>query len=123
MLSITLSKRKGGTKSKISIAHQFLRREFERVFKYVVANEQTRPRFRDGMPACTTFKSQESVHTCACSQVSRNRASQSIIESSEGFLISPQILSRDSVTVDVDAVCYYKVFNPIVAIANVENFR
>ena len=45
------------------------------------------------------------------------------IESSEGFLISPQILSRDSVTVDVDAVCYYKVFNPIVAIANVENFR
>ena len=48
---------------------------------------------------------------------------RSRLESSEVFVIFLQILSRDSVTVAVDAVVYYKVFNPIVAIANVENFR
>ena len=48
---------------------------------------------------------------------------RSRLESSEVFVIFLRILSRDSVTVAVDAVVYYKVFNPIVAIANVENFR
>merc|ERR1712136_168443 len=39
------------------------------------------------------------------------------------FDVPPQeILSKDSVTVAVDAVVYYRVFNPTVAIANVENF-
>ena len=32
-----------------------------------------------------------------------------------------QILSRDSVTVSVDAVVYYRVSNPTVSVANVEN--
>jgi len=34
-----------------------------------------------------------------------------------------QILSRDSVTVAVDAVVYYRVQNPTIAVSNVENFR
>ena len=38
-------------------------------------------------------------------------------------ILNVQILSKDSVTVAVDAVVYYRVFNPTVAIANVENFR
>lgn len=38
------------------------------------------------------------------------------------FDVPPQeILTRDSVTVAVDAVVYYRVFNPTVSIANVEN--
>jgi len=39
------------------------------------------------------------------------------------FDVPPQeILSKDSVTVAVDAVVYYRVFNPTICIANVENF-
>jgi len=34
-----------------------------------------------------------------------------------------QVLSRDSVTVSVDAVVYYRVKNPIMATNNVEDFR
>ena len=34
-----------------------------------------------------------------------------------------QMLSRDSVTVTVDAVVYYRVHNPTIAVSNVENFR
>ena len=34
-----------------------------------------------------------------------------------------QILSRDSVTVAVDAVVYYRVSNPTICVSNVENFR
>jgi regulator of protease activity HflC (stomatin/prohibitin superfamily) len=34
-----------------------------------------------------------------------------------------QILSRDSVTVAVDAVVYYRVQNPTIAVSNVENYR
>ena len=37
--------------------------------------------------------------------------------------MSKQILSRDSVTVAVDAVVYYRVQNPTIAVSNVENFR
>lgn len=38
------------------------------------------------------------------------------------FDVPPQeVLTRDSVTVAVDAVVYYRVFNPTVSIANVEN--
>lgn len=38
------------------------------------------------------------------------------------FDVPPQeVLTRDSVTVAVDAVVYYRVFNPIVSIANVEH--
>ena len=40
------------------------------------------------------------------------------------FDVPPQeILSRDSVTVTVDAVIYYRVFNPIMATNNVEDYR
>ncbi len=39
------------------------------------------------------------------------------------FDVPPQeILTRDSVTVAVDAVVYYKVFNPMAAVCNVENY-
>jgi len=39
------------------------------------------------------------------------------------FDVPPQeILSRDSVTVAVDAVVYYRVSNPTICISNVENF-
>ncbi|KAI9553463.1 hypothetical protein GHT06_021372 [Daphnia sinensis] len=39
------------------------------------------------------------------------------------FDVPPQeILSRDSVTVAVDAVVYYRVHNPTIAVSNVENF-
>lgn len=39
------------------------------------------------------------------------------------FDVPPQeILTRDSVTVAVDAVVYYRVQNPIIAVSNVENF-
>jgi len=34
-----------------------------------------------------------------------------------------QVLSRDSVTVSVDAVVYYRVNNPIMATNNVEDYR
>ena len=34
-----------------------------------------------------------------------------------------QILSRDSVTLSVDAVVYYRVSNPTMAINNVEDYR
>ncbi len=38
------------------------------------------------------------------------------------FDVAPQeVLTKDSVTVAVDAVVYYRVFNPAVSIANVEN--
>jgi hypothetical protein len=38
------------------------------------------------------------------------------------FDVPPQeVLTRDSVTVAVDAVVYYRVFNPTVSISNVEN--
>ena len=38
------------------------------------------------------------------------------------FDVPPQeILTRDSVTVTVDAVCYYRTFNPILTVNNVEN--
>ncbi len=34
---------------------------------------------------------------------------------------SPQVLTKDSVTIMVDAVVYYRVFNPTVSITKVEN--
>ncbi|CAF0709963.1 unnamed protein product [Brachionus calyciflorus] len=38
------------------------------------------------------------------------------------FDVAPQeVLTKDSVTVAVDAVVYYRVFNPAVSVANVEN--
>ena len=38
------------------------------------------------------------------------------------FDVAPQeILTKDSVTISVDAVCYYRIFNPIVSVINVEN--
>ncbi|CAG2118700.1 unnamed protein product [Medioppia subpectinata] len=39
------------------------------------------------------------------------------------FNVPPQqILSKDSVTVTVDAVVYYRVFNPTITVCNVENY-
>lgn len=32
-----------------------------------------------------------------------------------------QVLTRDSVTVAVDAVVYYRIYNPVVSITNVED--
>ena len=37
------------------------------------------------------------------------------------FIIIMQVLTKDSVTVSVDAVVYYKVSNATVSVANVEN--
>jgi hypothetical protein len=38
------------------------------------------------------------------------------------FEVPPQeILTKDSVTVTVDAVCYFRTFNPVVSVTNVEN--
>ena len=79
------------------------------------------------MPICKKsigpWKCDKHVHTYVSSQETYFTSVRSRLESSEVFVIFLQILSRDSVTVAVDAVVYYKVFNPIVAIANVENFR
>ena len=36
---------------------------------------------------------------------------------------SQQVLSRDSVTVSVDAVVYYRVSNPTMATNNIEDYR
>ena len=36
-------------------------------------------------------------------------------------LLVQEILTKDSVTVTVDAVCYYRTFNPVVTVTNVEN--
>ena len=33
-----------------------------------------------------------------------------------------EILTKDSVTIRVDAVCYFRVFNPITSVTKVENF-
>ncbi|CAN8000440.1 unnamed protein product [Ixodes hexagonus] len=39
------------------------------------------------------------------------------------FDVPPQeVLSKDSVTVAVDAVVYYRVFNPVIAVTNVQDF-
>ena len=38
------------------------------------------------------------------------------------FDVAPQeVLTKDSVTIAVDAVVYFRVFNPAVSVANVEN--
>ncbi len=37
------------------------------------------------------------------------------------FIIYSQVLTKDSVTVSVDAVVYYRVSNATVSVANVEN--
>jgi hypothetical protein len=38
--------------------------------------------------------------------------------------VAPQeILTKDSVTITVDAVCYYRIYNPIVAVINIENSK
>lgn len=37
------------------------------------------------------------------------------------YIFSLQVLTKDSVTVSVDAVVYYRVSNPTVSVANVEN--
>ena len=38
------------------------------------------------------------------------------------FDVPPQeILTKDSVTITVDAVCYFRTFNPVIAVTNVEN--
>lgn len=40
------------------------------------------------------------------------------------FDIPPQeILTKDSVTVTVDGVCYFRVFNPVVSVVSVENAK
>lgn len=40
------------------------------------------------------------------------------------FDVAPQeILTKDSVTITVDAVCYFRVFNPTVSVTNVQNAR
>uniref|UniRef100_A0A1I8IG44 PHB domain-containing protein n=1 Tax=Macrostomum lignano TaxID=282301 RepID=A0A1I8IG44_9PLAT len=33
----------------------------------------------------------------------------------------PQVLTKDSVTVAVDAVVYYRIYNPVIAVTNVED--
>ena len=40
-----------------------------------------------------------------------------------GLSFSLQVLSRDSVTVSVDAVVYYRVSNPTMATNNIEDYR
>lgn len=37
------------------------------------------------------------------------------------FLIYPQVLTKDSVTVAVDAVVYFRIYNATMSITNVEN--
>mgnify|MGYP001810616058 CR=1 FL=1 len=38
------------------------------------------------------------------------------------FDVAPQeILTKDSVTITVDAVCYFRTYNPTIAVTNVEN--
>lgn len=39
------------------------------------------------------------------------------------YCYPPQILSKDSVTIAVDAVVYFRVMNPTVSITNVENYK
>ena len=43
------------------------------------------------------------------------------MDSSNFVLMSFQVLTKDSVTVSVDAVVYYRVSNATVSVANVEN--
>ena len=38
------------------------------------------------------------------------------------FDVAPQeILTKDSVTINVDAVCYYRIFNPVISVIKVAN--
>lgn len=38
------------------------------------------------------------------------------------FDVPPQeILTKDSVTITVDAVCYFRVYNPVTSVTNIEN--
>ncbi len=38
------------------------------------------------------------------------------------FDVPPQeVLTKDSVTITVDAVCYFRVFNPTISVVNVQN--
>ena len=45
-----------------------------------------------------------------------------IVISSSSFPLAFQILTKDSVTVHVDAIMYYKVSNAICAISNVDDY-
>ena len=40
---------------------------------------------------------------------------------SQHWFVYLQVLTKDSVTVSVDAVVYYKIHNPTISVANVEN--
>ena len=53
------------------------------------------------------------------------RKAKAIFANSSCFLVafSLQVLSRDSVTVSVDAVVYYRVSNPTMATNNIEDYR
>ena len=38
------------------------------------------------------------------------------------FDVAPQeILSKDSLTITVDAVCYFRIFDPVISVTNVQN--
>lgn len=40
------------------------------------------------------------------------------------FDVPPQeVLTKDSVTITVDAVCYFRVFNPTISVVNVQNAK
>ena len=46
---------------------------------------------------------------------------EKVSDSRHSHFISWQVLTKDSVTVSVDAVVYYRVSNAVVSVANVEN--
>ena len=53
---------------------------------------------------------------------SQNQHTRELISAQNMCLLAPsQVLTRDSVTVSVDAVVYYRIYNPTVSVANVAN--
>ena len=71
--------------------------------------------FLDAADTCATFFSRH-----LSTYLSRYRC---VDLRTVSYEVPPQeMLSRDSVTVSVDAVCFYKISNPLAAVCNVGNY-
>ena len=57
----------------------------------------------------------------SCEYLNNSKFTREIIDKALKVFFSIKVLTKDSVTVSVDAVVYYRVSNATVSVANVEN--
>jgi len=73
---------------------------------------------------CRARASSETVGTCVrLAGHRRTHRSSRKVDFIPRLPAPSQVLSRDSVTVSVDAVVYYRVSNPTMATNNIEDYR